>query len=59
MVTEFMPIQEGESHWTNAGAELPYWAQPDALRKLDAPTDEVPKRKRKSNGKRKAKATEG
>ena len=58
MVTEFVPFQEGESHWTNTGAELPYWAQPDALRKLEAPTDEVPKRKRKSNWKRKAKATE-
>ena len=54
MLTEFVPFQEGESHWTNAGAELPYWAQPDALRKLEAPTDEVPKRKRKSNWKRKA-----
>jgi hypothetical protein len=29
------------------------------LQRLEAPTDEVPKRKRKSNGKRKAKATEG
>jgi hypothetical protein len=59
MVTEFVPFQPGESHWTNTGAELPYWAQPDALRKLEAPTDEVPKRKRKSNWKRKGKATEG
>ncbi len=58
MLTEFVPFQEGESHWTNAGAELPYWAQPDALRKLEAPTGEVQKRKRKSNWKRKGAATE-
>ena len=57
MLTEFVPFQQGESHWTNAGAELPYWAQPDALRKLEAPSGTVQKRKHKSNWKRKGAAT--
>jgi hypothetical protein len=30
-VTEFEPFKEGEAHWTNAGAELPAWAQPEAV----------------------------
>ncbi len=52
-VTEFVPFQQGEAHWTNAGAELPYWAQPEGVRALDAPSGAVQKRKRKANGKRK------
>ena len=52
-VTEFVPFQEGEVHWTNAGAELPYWAQPEGARALGAPSGAVQKRKRKGNGKRK------
>lgn len=60
-VTEYVPFQEGEAHWTSAGAELPYWAQPEALQKAvpelaapDAPAGEVqmPKRKAKSKPKR-------
>ena len=43
-VTEFVPFQQGEAHWTNAGDELPYWAQPEGVQQaaqeraaLDAP----------------------
>jgi hypothetical protein len=49
-VSEFEPFREGEAHWTNVGAELPAWAQPEAA---EAPSGEVQKRKRKSNWKRK------
>ena len=52
-VTEFVPFQQGEAHWTNAGAELPYWAQPEGVRALEAPSGAVQKQKRKANGKRK------
>lgn len=52
-VTEFVPFQQGEAHWTNAGAELPYWAQPEGVRALGAPAGVAQKRKRKANGKRK------
>ena len=59
-VTEFVPFQEGEAHWTNAGAELPYWAQSEALQQSvpepgapHAPSGVVQLRKRKSNWKRK------
>ena len=59
-VTEFVPFQEGEAHWTNAGAELPYWAQSEALQQSvpepgapHAPSGVVQMRKRKSNWKRK------
>jgi hypothetical protein len=31
IMTEFVPFQEGESHWTHTGAELPYWAQPEEV----------------------------
>jgi hypothetical protein len=31
IMTEFVPFQEGESHWTSTGAELPYWAQPEEV----------------------------
>lgn len=58
-VTEFEPFKEGEAHWTNAGAELPYWAQPHevqaAVQQLaapEAPSGDAQKRKRKSNSKR-------
>lgn len=43
---------EGEAHWTNAGAELLYWAQPEADRQsvqepeaLDASSGTLQKRK--------------
>lgn len=57
-VTEFVPFQEGEAHWTNAGAELPSWAQPNEVKALGAPSGEVQKSKRKSNGKRKGAAVQ-
>jgi hypothetical protein len=50
-VTEFEPFKEGEAHWTNAGAQLPAWAQPEGA---EAPSSEVQMRKRKSNWKRKS-----
>lgn len=31
IMTEFVPFQEGESHWTSTSAELPYWAQPEEV----------------------------
>jgi hypothetical protein len=31
IMTEYVPFQEGESHWTHTGAELPYWAQPEEV----------------------------
>jgi len=53
-VTEFVPFQEGEALWTNAGAELPYWAQPEGVQQaVGAPSGAVQNRKRKPNGKRK------
>jgi hypothetical protein len=54
-VSEFEPFREGEAHWTNAGAELPAWAQPQAI---EAPSGEVQMRKRKSNWKRKSATSE-
>ena len=49
-------MQEGEAHWANAGAELLYWAQPEAdwqsvqePEALDASSGTLQKRKRKSN----------
>ncbi len=31
IMTEFVPFQEGEAHWTHTGAELHYWAQPEEV----------------------------
>jgi hypothetical protein len=31
ILTEYVPFQEGESHWAHTGAELPYWAQPEEV----------------------------
>ena len=31
MMTEYVPFQEGEAHWTHTGAELHYWAQPEEV----------------------------
>jgi hypothetical protein len=53
-VTEFEPFKEGEAHWTNAGAELPHWAQPEVIQEaVQKPSGEVQVRKRKSNWNRK------
>lgn len=59
-VTEFVPFKEGEAHWTNAGAELPEWAQPVAVQEpvaLEPPVGQLQMRTRKSNGKRKLAAS--
>lgn len=31
MMTEYVPFQEGEAHWTHTGAVLHYWAQPEEV----------------------------
>lgn len=31
IMTEYVPFQEGEAHWTHTGAVMHYWAQPEEV----------------------------